>query len=224
VASKCHDCLVSEAGQRPPGGVGAIKVAIVDDDEDLRRRLTMLLTAEDDIEVAGQTGNTVTAIELAASAAPDVIVMDLWHAQGSGVQALVALKRVAPTAGIIMLSVGGEEADFHDAIRSGASGCLLNYTLIDEVAQAVRMVAGGRSLLLPSVAKKLIVEIRQITRPGEPYGLLMMTAREVEVVELAAEGLNERQIAQRLCISVNTVKGHVRNILEKLRWHFRMGQ
>ena len=111
-----------------------------------------------------------------------------------------------------------------DAIRSGASGYLLNYTVIDEVAQAVRMVAGGRSMLLPSMATKLIVKIRQIRRPGQPHGLSLMTEREVEVLELMAEGLDERQIAQRLCISLNTVKGYVRNILEKLRCHFRMGQ
>jgi DNA-binding NarL/FixJ family response regulator len=215
---------VSEAGQRPRGSVGPIKVAIVDDDEDLRRRLTILLTVEDDIEVVGETGDTLAAIQLAASTTPDVIVMDLWHAQGSGIQALIAMKQVAPSAGIIMLSVGGEEADFHDAIRSGASGYLLNYTVIDEVAQAVRMVAGGRSMLLPSMATKLIVKIRQIRRPGQPHGLSLMTEREVEVLELMAEGLDERQIAQRLCISLNTVKGYVRNILEKLRCHFRMGQ
>jgi DNA-binding NarL/FixJ family response regulator len=215
---------VSEAGQRPRGSVGPIKVAIVDDDEDLRRRLTILLTVEDDIEVVGETGDTLAAIQLAASTTPDVIVMDLWHAQGSGIQALIAMKQVAPSAGIIMLSVGGEEADFRDAIRSGASGYLLNYTVIDEVAQAVRMVAGGRSMLLPSMATKLIVKIRQIRRPGQPHGLSLMTEREVEVLELMAEGLDERQIAQRLCISLNTVKGYVRNILEKLRCHFRMGQ
>lgn len=215
---------MSEAGQRPPGRVGPIKVAIVDGDGDVRRRLTMFLIAEDDIEVVGDTGDTMAAIELAASTSPDVIVMDLWHAQGSGIQALVGMKQGAPTAGIIMLSVGGEEAAFHDAIRSGAPGYLLNYTLLDEVAQAIRMVAGGRSVLLPSMAEKLIVKIRQAPRAGQTHGLSTVTEREVELLELAAEGLSERQIAERMCISLNTVKGHVRNFLEKLRWYFRTGR
>src|SRR3954469_9418653 len=215
--------LVADQEQRPRTGGEPIRVAVVDDQELFRRGLTMLLGVEDDIEVVGEAGDGVAATELAASAVPDVILMDVRMPRRSGIEACVAIKDVAPTARIIMLTVSDEEADLYDAVKNGASGYLLKDSSIDEVAQAIRVVADGQSLISPSMAVKLIDEFKQMSRP-EPDHVpgLRLTDRELEVLRLVAKGMNNREIAKELFISENTVKNHVRNILEKLQLHSRM--
>jgi two-component system NarL family response regulator len=200
-----------------------IRVAVVDDQELFRRGLTMLLTVEDDIEVVGEAGDGVAATDLAATAVPDIVLMDVRMPKRSGIEACLSIKEVAPSAKIIMLTVSDEEADLYDAVKNGASGYLLKDSSIDEVAQAIRVVADGQSLISPSMAIKLLDEFKQMSRtdrhqvPGP-----RLTDRELEVLKLVAQGLNNREIAKRLFISENTVKNHVRNILEKLQLHSRM--
>jgi len=200
-----------------------IRVAVVDDQELFRRGLTMLLGVEDDIEVVGEAGDGVAATELAAATVPDVILMDVRMPKRSGIEACLAIKEVAPTARIIMLTVSDEEADLYDAVKNGASGYLLKDSSIDEVAQAVRVVADGQSLISPSMAIKLLDEFKQMSRADRhQVPTPRLTERELEVLKLVAQGLNNREIAKRLFISENTVKNHVRNILEKLQLHSRM--
>ena len=215
--------LVEEQGRDPRSGSEPIRVAVVDDQELFRRGLTMLLQVEDDIEVVGEAGDGVAATELAASAVPDVILMDVRMPKRSGIEACVAIKDVAPTAQIIMLTVSDEEADLYDAVKNGASGYLLKDSSIDEVAQAVRVVADGQSLISPSMAIKLLDEFKQMSRSDrQQVPTPRLTDRELEVLKLVAQGLNNREIAKQLFISENTVKNHVRNILEKLQLHSRM--
>jgi two-component system NarL family response regulator len=200
-----------------------IRVLVVDDQELFRRGLTMLLGVEDDIEVVGEAGDGVAATELAASTVPDVILMDVRMPKRSGIEACVAIKEVAPTARIIMLTVSDEEVDLYDAVKNGASGYLLKDSSIDEVAQAIRVVADGQSLISPSMAIKLLDEFKQMSRTDrQQVPSPRLTDRELEVLKLVAQGLNNREIAKRLFISENTVKNHVRNILEKLQLHSRM--
>ena len=200
-----------------------IRVAVVDDQELFRRGLTMLLGVEEDIEVVGEAGDGVAATELAASAVPDVVLMDVRMPKRSGIEACVSIKDVAPSAKIIMLTVSDEEADLYDAVKNGASGYLLKDSSIDEVAQAIRVVAEGQSLISPSMAVKLLDEFKQMTRSErQQVPTPRLTDRELEVLKLVAQGLNNREIAKRLFISENTVKNHVRNILEKLQLHSRM--
>lgn len=195
----------------------------MDDQELFRRGLTMLLGVEDDIEVVGEAGDGIAATELAASAVPDVILMDVRMPKRSGIEACVAIKEVAPTARIIMLTVSDEEVDLYDAVKNGASGYLLKDSSIDEVAQAIRVVADGQSLISPSMAIKLLDEFKQMSRTDrQQVPSPRLTDRELEVLKLVAQGLNNREIAKRLFISENTVKNHVRNILEKLQLHSRM--
>jgi DNA-binding NarL/FixJ family response regulator len=214
---------VAQQEQAPKTGREPIRVAVVDDQELFRRGLTMLLGVEDDIEVVGEAGDGVAATELAASAVPDVILMDVRMPKRSGIEACVAIKEVAPTARIIMLTVSDEEADLYDAVKNGASGYLLKDSSIDEVAQAIRVVADGQSLISPSMAIKLLDEFKQMSRSDrQQVPSPRLTDRELEVLKLVAQGLNNREIAKRLFISENTVKNHVRNILEKLQLHSRM--
>jgi two-component system NarL family response regulator len=183
----------------------------------------MLLGVEDDIDVVGEAGDGIAATELAATAVPDVILMDVRMPKRSGIEACVAIKEAAPTARIIMLTVSDEEADLYDAVKNGASGYLLKDSSIDEVAQAIRVVADGQSLISPSMAIKLLDEFKQMSRSDrQQVPTPKLTDRELEVLKLVAQGLNNREIAKRLFISENTVKNHVRNILEKLQLHSRM--
>ena len=211
------------APQHRPSAGEPIRVAVVDDQELFRRGLTMLLTVEDDIEVVGEAGDGVAATELAAAAVPDVVLMDVRMPKRSGIEACISIKDVAPSAKIIMLTVSDEEADLYDAVKNGASGYLLKDSSIDEVAQAIRVVADGQSLISPSMAVKLLDEFKQMTRSDrQQVPTPRLTDRELEVLKLVAQGLNNREIAKRLFISENTVKNHVRNILEKLQLHSRM--
>jgi len=122
-----------------------------------------------------------------------------------------------------MLTVSDEEADLYEAIKGGASGYLLKDASTDEVAQAVRVVADGQSLISPSMAMKLLDEFKQISRTDRSQPVApRLTERELEVLGQVAQGLSNREIAKQLFISENTVKNHVRNILEKLQLHSRM--
>ena len=200
-----------------------IRVIIVDDQELFRRGLTMLMDAEPGLDVVGEAGDGQTGIELASRVAPDVVLLDVRMPKISGIEACVAIKEAVPAAKILMLTVSDEESDLYEAVKSGASGYLLKDSSIEEVAQAVRVVADGQSLISPSMAVKLIDEFKQMSRPErEHVPGLRLTDRELEVLRLVAKGMNNREIARDLFISENTVKNHVRNILEKLQLHSRM--
>ena len=200
-----------------------IRVLIVDDQELFRRGLMMVLGSEDEIEIVGEASDGDQGAELAALTAPDVVLLDIRMPRRTGLEACSAIKAAVPSAKIIMLTVSDEEADLYDAVKSGASGYLLKDSSVEEVAQAVRVVADGQSLISPSMAVKLIDEFKQMSRPERDAGAgFKLTERELEVLRLVAKGLNNREIAKQLFISENTVKNHVRNILEKLQLHSRM--
>ncbi|MAS56803.1 MAG: DNA-binding response regulator [Pimelobacter sp.] len=200
-----------------------IRVLVVDDQELFRRGLTMLLAVEPGLEVVGEAGDGAEGVTLAESAAPDVILLDVRMPKKSGIEACLAIKESVPSAKIIMLTVSDEEADLYEAVKSGASGYLLKDSSIEEVAQAIRVVADGQSLISPSMAIKLIDEFKQMSRPERETGpALRLTERELDVLRLVAQGHSNKEIAARLFISENTVKNHVRNMLEKLQLHSRM--
>jgi len=209
--------------QIPARAHSGIRVLVVDDQELFRRGLTMLLNVETDIEVVGEAADGASAVRLATDMAPDVVLMDVRMPRQTGIEACTAIKDAAPNARIIMLTVSDEEADLYEAVKNGASGYLLKDSSIEEVAQAVRVVADGQSLISPSMAIKLLDEFKQMSRTDRSsVPTPRLTDRELEVLRLVATGLNNREIAKQLFISENTVKNHVRNILEKLQLHSRM--
>ncbi len=200
-----------------------IRVVVVDDQELFRRGLIMLLGVEGDIEVVGEASDGHAAIDLVVSSMPDVVLLDVRMPKGPGIEACVAIHEVVPSAKIIMLTVSDEESDLYDAVKNGASGYLLKDASIDEVAQAIRVVAEGQSLISPSMAVKLIDEFKQMSRTDRSsVPTPRLTDRELEVLRLVAKGMNNREVAKQLFISENTVKNHVRNILDKLQLHSRM--
>ena len=204
-----------------------IRAMIVDDHALFRRGLEMVLDSEPDIELVGQASDGAEAVEKAAESLPDVVLMDIRMPRSSGIEACRAMKEAAPSAKIIILTISDEEEDLFEAIRAGASGYLLKDIPLDEVADAVRAVHGGQSLINPSMAGKLLTEFATLAKRdneerAQEVPAPRLTEREMQVLKLVARGMNNRDIAKELFISENTVKNHVRNILEKLQIHSRM--
>src|SRR6202451_493366 len=218
------------AAQRPDGEgrLEPIRVLIADDYALCRRGLEMVLEEEDDIDLVGQASDGTEAVSVAGETVPDVVLMDIRMPKTSGIEACRAMKEVAPSSKIVMLTISDEEEDLFEAIRAGASGYLLKDIPLDEVADVVRAVHGGQSLINPSMAAKLLTEFAVLAkrdgeeRPEQQVPAPKLTDREMQVLKLVAKGMNNRDIAKELFISENTVKNHVRNILEKLQIHSRM--
>ena len=202
-----------------------IRVLVVDDHALFRRGLEMVLEQEPDIEVVGEASDGTEAVEQATETTPDVVLMDVRMPRRGGIDACTAIKDAVPSTKIIMLTISDEEADLYDAIKAGAMGYLLKEISIEEVASAIRAVHGGQSLISPSMASKLLNEFASMikrTDERQQVPTPRLTDREMEVLRLVAKGLNNRDIAKQLYISENTVKNHIRNILEKLQLHSRM--
>ena len=202
-----------------------IRVLVVDDHALFRRGLEMVLEQEPDIEVVGEASDGAEAVERATETTPDVVLMDVRMPRRGGIDACTAIKDAVPSTKIIMLTISDEEADLYDAIKAGAMGYLLKEISIEEVASAIRAVHGGQSLITPSMASKLLNEFASMikrTDERQQVPTPRLTDREMEVLRLVAKGLNNRDIAKQLYISENTVKNHIRNILEKLQLHSRM--
>jgi two-component system NarL family response regulator len=217
----------ADVAQGAPRRPEPIRVLIVDDHALFRRGLEMVLDEENDIELVGQASDGAEATLRAAESLPDVVLMDIRMPKSSGIVACRAMKEAAPSTKIVMLTISDEEEDLFEAIRAGASGYLLKDIPLDEVAEAVRAVHGGQSLISPSMAGKLLTEFATLARrnedePPQQVPAPKLTEREMEVLKLVARGMNNRDIAKELFISENTVKNHVRNILEKLQIHSRM--
>lgn|SRR5690625_93331 len=198
----------------------AIQVLLVDDQELFRRGVKMVLSVESGLDLI-EADDGAAALELVAAQAPDVVLLDIKMPGKSGVEVCAAIKELSPTTGIIMLTASEEESDLYESIRSGASGYLLkDSSTFDQVAEAVRLVAQGQSLINPQMATKLLEEFVTISRGSEQAPAL--TRRELEVLRSVARGSSNRQIAEELVIAENTVKNHIRNILEKLQLKSRV--
>ena len=203
-----------------------VRVLICDDHAVFRRGLMLVLEMADGIEVVGEAADGVEAVDLALELAPDVVLMDVRMPRRDGIGATRALATQLPSARILMLTVSDEEDDLYEAIKAGASGYLLKEISIEEVAGAVTSVMAGHSLISPSMASKLLQEFNSLSRQADGRPAVArgphLTDRELQVLRLVATGMSNREIATALFISENTVKNHVRNILEKLHLHSRM--
>ncbi len=222
----CEEASADEPpeGPRDPR-TEPIRVLVVDDHVLFRRGLEIVLAQEEDIQVVGEAGDGAEAVDKATDLLPDIVLMDVRMPRRGGIEACTAIKEVAPSAKIIMLTISDEEADLYDAIKAGATGYLLKEISTDEVSTAIRAVADGQSQISPSMAAKLLTEFKAMIQRTDESKLLpapRLTDRELEVLKLVATGKNNREIAKELFISENTVKNHVRNILEKLQLHSRM--
>jgi two-component system NarL family response regulator len=218
---------VSAAPQGSPAAnePDRIRVLLVDDHALFRRGLLLVLESEDGIEVVGEAEDGEEAVRKAEELAPDVVLMDVRMPRVSGIEATQRLAESLPTTRIIVLTVSDEEDDLYEAIKAGATGYLLKEISIEEVADAVRAVMQGQTLISPSMASKLIAEFANLSKVASQRSSVpapRLTDRELDVLRLVAQGLTNREVAEQLYIAENTVKNHVRNILEKLHLHSRM--
>ncbi len=216
-----HEAIPRQSG--PP--TEPIRVLVADDHALFRRGLEMVLSHEPDLLLVGEAGDGDEAVRAAIDLLPDVVLLDIRMPRRSGIEAAAAIKQAVPVAKIVMLTISDDESDLYEAIKAGASGYLLKEISVDELACGIRAVHQGQSLISPSMASKLLTEFaamvaKQPERDRLPSPTL--TDRELEVLRLVARGRNNREIAGMLFISENTVKNHIRNILEKLQLHSRM--
>jgi NarL family two-component system response regulator LiaR len=211
--------------KRPNGSASEkIRVLIVDDHAMVRQGLRTFLELQDSeslpIEVTGEAANGVQAVELARKTQPDVILLDLVMPEMDGIQATARIMESNPNTRVIILTSFGEEDKVLPAIRAGAQGYLLKDIPPNELVQAVREVYQGKVQLHPEVAKKLMSAVAGKDTPpashAAPPSEEGLTEREQEVLQLIANGRNNREIAEKLVISEKTVKTHVSNILSKL--------
>jgi DNA-binding NarL/FixJ family response regulator len=195
-------------------------VLVVDDQALLRTAFSSLIDAEDDLEVVGEAGDGRQAVELAASLAPDVIVMDVRMPVMDGIEATrqIASDQGPSGARVLILTTFDLDEYVFEALRAGASGFALKSRPLDELLNAIRTVAAGEALLAPSVTRRLIAHFAgQARTPARmPAGLAELTEREREVLSLVAEGLSNAELAQMLHVSLPTAKTHVSRILTKL--------
>jgi DNA-binding NarL/FixJ family response regulator len=196
----------------------SIRVLVVDDQELVRAGFVKLLEPEADLRVVGEAADGRDAVEAAARARPDVVLMDIRMPRLDGIEATRRIRAQAHAPRVLVLTTYDLDEYVFDALKAGASGFLLKDAPADQLIAGIRVVADGDALLAPSITRRLIEEFaRRPTPPPEgPVELAELTAREREILALIARGLTNSEIAGHLVLGQSTVKTHVGNILTKL--------
>ena len=190
---------------------------VIADDHPVYRQGLAKMLGRSGIEVLGQAATGEAAIKLVEETAPDVVIMDLNMPGMSGVEATRVLTERSPATRVLVLSVSAEEADVTDAILAGAGGYVLKDDPFESVVSGIRTVAAGQSLISPGVAGMLLAKLRDRHKVAPELPPVPLSAREVEVLKLVAEGQSNQEIADALFIESSTVRHHVSSILMKLQ-------
>ncbi|MDP4552904.1 response regulator transcription factor [Alkalihalobacillus macyae] len=195
-----------------------IKVLLVDDHAVVRMGLKMLLNSINDMEVVGEASEGNEGIEKALETNPNAILMDLSMPHGKdGLSATSELKKQLPNTAILILTMHDDEEYLFRAIQAGASGCVLKSAPHDELIQAIRSVCSGNAYLHPSATKRLMEEYIGNLKQDEMDTYQLLSDREKEVLTLVAKGYANKEIAEKLVISVKTVETHKGNVMGKLK-------
>ncbi len=200
------------------GSMERIRLLLADDHALFRDGVASIMAAQEDIEVVGEASDGLEALERTSELMPDLILMDINMPRCDGLEATRLIKNQMPYVKIVMLTVHDEDEKVFEAVKSGAQGYLLKNIRSKELLGLVRGVAKGEAPISPSVAGKILKEFASLAQQAErvPEAVPTLTLREREVLQQVATGAANKQIATALCIAENTVKNHLRNILEKL--------
>jgi len=191
-----------------------IRLFLLEDHEIVRRGLRDLFESEPDFEVVGESESTAGSVSMLGVLQPDVAILDVRLLDGNGIEVCRRVRSTYPDIRALMLTSYDDDEALFAAIMAGASGYLLKQVRGAELVDAVRRVASGQSLLDPAVTSRVLDRVR--SRPSRSSDLAALSDREYEILLLIAEGLTNRQIANRLYIAEKTVKNHVSNLLGKL--------
>lgn len=194
----------------------ALRVMLVDDHEIVRQGLRALLEAEGDIEVVAEADNEPSAVSLASTHRPDVVVMDVRMPGGSGVEACRAIRNERPDAQVVMLTSFSDDEALFNSIMAGAAGFVLKQIRGRDLIDAIRTVGGGKSLLDPDVTQRVLERLRKAKFDDKDPKLARLSPQEERILDMIGEGLTNREIAERVHLSDKTVKNYVSSILQKL--------
>lgn len=192
-----------------------IRVMVVDDHPVVRRGIKSLLGEEEDIQVAGEAVNGRDAIEKVESLKPDVILMDLVMPEMTGIEAIEKITASHPDARILVMTSFAADDKVFPSIKAGALGYLLKDSDPEDLIRMIRQVYRGELSIHPTIARKVIQELNRPVK--EPLTPSPITEREVEILQLLAQGMENKEIAARLVVQDATVRTHVSNILRKLQ-------
>lgn len=201
------------------GTNGAVTVVVCDDHEVVAEGLAAVLAAEPDIEVVAVAGSVAEVLEQAERLRPQVVLMDYELPDGDGVTATEAIKKAHPELKVVMLTSYSNEAVLVAAVEAGCSGYITKHDRSQVVADAVRRAASGEALISAAMLQQVLPRLTKRNHARRPTDL---SARELEVLELLADGVSTRAVAQRLYLSVNTVRNHAQRIITKLGVHSRL--
>jgi len=198
-----------------------ITVLLADDHTVVRQGLRSLLAAESDIEVVGEAENGRQAVQLTRKLLPDVLVMDIAMPKLNGLEATRQVVRDSPATKVLILSSYSDDEYVHQLTGAGAAGYLIKQTAADDLILAVRETFRGNAFFSPTISKRLLDRYRQSFLDGGSIkkGGPQLTAREMEVLQLVAEGYVNKQIASELSISIKTVEKHRQQVMDKLNIH-----
>lgn len=194
-----------------------IRVLIVDDHELFRQGVAAILQRDEEIEVIGEAENGQIAIEQFREHLPDVVLMDINMPVCDGLRATREIRREHPYAKILILTVSDTEETLFEAVKAGASGYILKNASPNKVVESVTRVNSGEPVIPGNLAMRIITEFSKPSEPVTRHQVVdQLTDREIEVLRQLSTGASNKDIAKVLYISENTVRNHVRNILEKL--------
>jgi len=200
----------------------SIKVYIVDDNRLLREGLAFMLAEEDGLEVVGAAENGIDALAQMRDLRPDVALIDIGIPGKDGIEVTKTLRQDVPTVKVIILGMLDVTNEIMACIEVGAAGYVLKEASFDYLVETIRSANRGESFCSPQVAASLFSRVAELAGDQIPESSVKLTPREIQIVNTIAEGLSNKEIAQRLSIEVQTVKNHVHNVLDKLQLHTRL--